>query len=243
MNQSHTFAKGGNAGLLLPLGQIDGAVRDAFSMRGRVHIELRDKRGRLKDVRDVHNLVVTSGKSSIASRFKGTATAAMTHMAVGTDATAPAVTQAALVAEVGGSRTALTSTTVRNNEVIYVCTLGAGVGTGALVEAGMFNGTAAAAAGLSYTRSSNTVTVTKTTHGLAVDRAIGIAAATDTGLNGGATIQTVPTADTFTFYTTSGGANGTLTLYQDVMATRSTFSVVNKGAADSMTITWTLTIS
>jgi hypothetical protein len=117
------------------------------------------------------------------------------------------------------------------------------VGTGALVEAGMFNGTAAAAGGRSYTRTANDVTVTKTAHGLAVDRAIGIAAATDTGLNGGATIQTVPTADTFTFHTTSGGANGTLSLYQDVMATRSTFSVVNKGAADSMTITWTLTIS
>jgi hypothetical protein len=27
------------------------------------------------------------------------------------------------------------------------------------------------------------------------------------------------------------------------MTNRSTFSVVNKGAADSMTITWTLTIS
>lgn len=243
MNQTHEFAKGGKAGLLLPLGQIDGAVRDAFSMRGRVHIELRDKRGRLKDVRDVDNLVVNSGKSFIASRIKGVATAAASHMAVGTDSTAPATTQAALVTEVGSSRTALTSTTVRNADDIYVCTFNPGVGTGALVEAGLFNGTTAAAAGLAYSRTGNTVTVTKTAHGLAVDRAIGIAAATDTGLNGGATIQTVPDANTFTFYTTSAGANGTLTLYQDVMLCRSTFSVVNKGVNDTMTITWTLTIS
>jgi len=242
MIERHAFIEN-KQGLMVPLGQIPGGIRDAFNIRGHVRIDLFDPRGKLKDRREFENLVVNSGKSTIASRLKGVATAAPTHMAVGTDGSAAAAAQAALIAEVGSSRTALASTTVRNNEAIYVCTFPAGVGTGALVEAGLFNGTAAAAAGLAYTRSTNTVTVTKTTHGLAVDRAIGIAAATDTGLNGGATIQTVPTADTFTFYTTAVGANGTLTLYQDVMTNRSTFSVVNKGAADSMTITWTLTIS
>lgn len=240
--QTHTFMQS-KAGLMVPLGQIDGAVRDAFTLRGRLDIDLFDERMRLKERREIPNLVVTSGKCGIASRFKGTATAAATHMAVGTSSASPAAADAALGAEVGSSRTALTSTTVRNADLIYACTFNPGVGTGALVEAGLFNGTTAAATGLSYSRTANTVTVTKTSHGLAVDRAIGIAAATDTGLNGGATINNAPT-NTFDFYTTSGGAaSGTLTLYQDIMVCRSTFSVINKAAGDTMTITWTVTIS
>ena len=240
--QTNTFAKH-NSGLLVPIGQIEGALREHFGVRGIVRIENRDHRGRIT-ARRVSNLVVTSGKCGISSRFKGTASAAVSHMAVGTNNTAPAVADAALGAEVGSSRTALTSTTVRNAELIYACTFNPGVGTGALVEAGLFNGTTAVASGLSYSRSGNDVTVTKTSHGLSVDRAIGIASATDTGLNGGATISSVGGANDFDFYTTSGGAaSGTLSLYQDIMVCRSIFSVINKAAGDTMTITWTLTIS
>jgi len=217
---------------------------DALRMpAGKIRLDLFDHCGGLKERREFDNLVVGSGKCALASRARATATAVPTHMSVGTNNTAATSTDVALGAEVASSRTALTSTIVVNNILTYICTFPAGTGTGALVEAGLFNGTTAAATALSYTRSGSVVTVTKTSHGLAVDRAIGISAATDTGLNGGATIATVPDANTFTFSTSAVGANGTLTLYQDVMSCRTVFSVINKGASDSMTITWTLTFS
>jgi len=94
----------------------------------------------------------------------------MTHMAVGTSSTAPTAGDTALGGEVG--RVALASSTSASNVVTYTATFPAGTGTGALVEAGIFN----------------------------------------------------------------AGASGT-------MLCRTTFSVVNKGAADAMSITWTITVS
>ena len=121
-------------------------------------------------VREVPNLVVAGGKSFVASRIKDTTSAAMTHMAIGTGTAAAAAGQTTLSAE--ADRNTLTSTTVSSNTVTYVATFGAGEGTGAIVEAGLFNASSA----------------------------------------------------------------GT-------MFCRTVFSVVNKGASDSMTITWVITVS
>ena len=66
----------------------------------------------------------------------------------------------------------MTSSTVTDNEIVYVDTFAAGTGTGAITEAGIFNAS-------------------------------------------------------------SGGT----------MLCRTVFSVVNKGASDAMTITWTVTVS
>lgn len=154
-------------------GRLLGSVFAAgLTIVGHLSIQLHDEHGALKDSRKVPNLVVTAGKNFIASRIKDATATAMTHMAVGTTATAAAAGDTTLGAEVGSSRTALTSTTVSTNTVVYVCTFGAGVGTGALVEAGLFNASSA----------------------------------------------------------------GT-------MLARTVFSTINKAAGDSLTITWTLTIS
>lgn len=115
-------------------------VNDEIEMIGHVELALYDADGGLKSIQHIHNLVVTAGKNVIADRMKATpAKAAMTHMAVGTNATAAAAGDTALGAEVGSSRTALTSTGVSGNVITYVCTFNAGVGTGALTEAGLFN--------------------------------------------------------------------------------------------------------
>lgn len=150
-------------------------LNDTLKVTGAVSIQLLDKDGNVKDTREIPNLVVTVGKTFIAaSMLKTTVNTpiAMTHMAVGTSSTAPAAGDTTLGAEVAGSRTALASATSSANVVTYTCTFGAGVGTGALVEAGIFNASSA----------------------------------------------------------------GT-------MLCRTTFSVVNKGAADAMSITWTITVS
>lgn len=140
-------------------------INDGFKMKGRLTIALNDE-----VVQEVDNLVVTTGKNYVASRIKDATATAMSHMAIGTGTTAAAAGDTALGSE--SARTALTSTTVTNNEIAYVDTFGAGTGTGAITEAGLFNASSA----------------------------------------------------------------GT-------MLCRTVFSVVNKGADDSMTITWTVTVS
>jgi hypothetical protein len=150
-------------------------TQESIKVTGKLSIVVRDESGAVKDQRDVNNLVVTTGKTFIASSLLKTTTnspAAMSHMAVGTGQTAAAAGDTALGAEIAASRTALGTATSSGAVVTYAATFAAGVGTGAVTEAGIFNASSA----------------------------------------------------------------GT-------MMCRTVFSVVNKGANDSMTITWTVTIS
>lgn len=105
---------------------------DQLAMKGHLTIALNGE-----TVQEVPNLVVTTGKNYVASRMKDTTAAAMSHMAVGSGSTAAAASDTALGSEL--DRQALTSTTVNNNTITYVATFGAGDGTGAVTEAGLFN--------------------------------------------------------------------------------------------------------
>ena len=144
---------------------------DELKVAGSVNVVIRDESGKQKENFTIPNLVVTTGLAYIASRMKDATATAMTHMAVGTGNTAAAAGNTALETQLG-SRVALTSTTVTSNSIAYVASFGAGVATGALTEAGIFNAS------------------------------------------------------------TSG-----------TMLCRTVFAVINKGASDTMTITWTITIS
>ncbi len=147
-------------------------LNEKLKVTGDVSFVLRDKTGKIIETKEINNLVVTTGLNYIASRMKDATATAMTHMAVGTGSTAAALGNTTLGTEVAASRTALTSTTVSTNTIQYACTFGAGVGTGALTEAGVFNASSA----------------------------------------------------------------GT-------MLCRTVFSAINKAAGDSLTITWTITVS
>ena len=138
---------------------------DDLKMKGHLSIKLNDE-----VVHEVPNLVVTTGKNFVASRIKDATTTAMTHMAIGTGSVSAAAGDTTLGGE--ATRQTLTSTVVADNVVTYTATFGAGSGTGAITEAGLFNASTA----------------------------------------------------------------GT-------MFCRTTFAVVNKGASDSMTITWSVTVS
>ena len=140
-------------------------LKDDFKLKGRLSIAINNQ-----VVKYVDNVVVTDGKEYVASRMKGTTDAVMSHMAIGTGTSTASASDSALGSE--SDRNALTSTTVSGTDVVYVATFGAGEGTGAITEAGIFNAS------------------------------------------------------------TSG-----------TMLCRTVFSVVNKGASDSMTITWTVTVS
>jgi len=112
-------------------------INDSIKVTGELKLTLTRPDGNVKHEVIIPNLVVTTGKSYIASRMKDASATAMTHMAVGTGSTAAAAGNTALGSEAG--RVALTSTTVTNNDVAYVATFPAGTGTGALTEAGIFN--------------------------------------------------------------------------------------------------------
>jgi hypothetical protein len=116
---------------------------------------LLDENGLPKVTQDVPNMVVTAGKAFIASRMAGTAAAVMSHMAIGSSNTAESTGQTALVAQT--AIVGLTSTTPSSNQVTFSATFGAGVGTGTIAEAGLFN---AASAGTMLARST-AVSLTK----------------------------------------------------------------------------------
>ena len=145
-------------------------IEEKIKVTGDVSIKLFDEAGNVKDERTIKNLVVTTGKGFIASRMVGTAASVMSHMAVGSSSTAPANADTGLGGELG--RSALTSSSASGAVVTYTASFPSGVGTGALVEAGIFN----------------------------------------------------------------ASSSGT-------MLCRTTFAVVNKGANDGMSITWTVTVS
>ena len=144
--------------------------KDEITVTGKLNVILVDQMGIVKEGHDFDNLVVTAGKGYIASRMKDATATAMSHMAIGTGTTAAAASQTALVTE--ANRQALTSTSVSGAAVTYSATFGAGNGTGAVTEAGLFNAS-------------------------------------------------------------SGGT----------LLCRTVFSVINKGAADTLTVSWTVTVS
>jgi len=92
----------------------------------------------------VKNMVVTTGLDYIASRMIGTAMGVMTHMALGSSNAAPALTQTSLSSQLG-TRAVITSSnlTPTNKQITYVSTFAAGIATGAVVEAGIFNASTA----------------------------------------------------------------------------------------------------
>jgi len=112
-------------------------IIDGLKAKGTLDIVVRGPDGNIKDEKKVENLIVDTGLDYIASRMSGTSENVMSHMAVGTGSTAAAAGDTTLGTEL--DRNALTSTTVTDNAIAYVCSWSAGDGTGSLTEAGIFN--------------------------------------------------------------------------------------------------------
>ena len=92
--------------------------------------------GLIKDIRTIHNTVTNAGKYGAADQIL--ASPSLTKpgwMELGTST--PGATK--LGAYISGSRTALDSKTRNNGVVTMITTFGAGVGTGAVTEAGVFD--------------------------------------------------------------------------------------------------------
>ena len=83
-------------------------MNESNEMKGCLTLRLYDREGRLLRDRRHDNRIVTSGRQMVARMFGGVSTGSaptrVTHMAVGTDATAPADEDTALRAQRGGRK-------------------------------------------------------------------------------------------------------------------------------------------
>lgn len=116
-------------------------VNDSIKAKGVLQLTLIDENGNVKQ-QDEHNLVVNSGLAYIASRMVNTTNGIMSHMAVGSNTTAATAENSALGAQLARvvlDSSTLVTTAATNDSVQYVATFAAGVGTGAVTEAGVFN--------------------------------------------------------------------------------------------------------
>jgi hypothetical protein len=113
-------------------------LKENLKLRGDVALVLKDKKGNVKEKREINNLIVSAGLEFICSRMAGTSANVMSHMALGSGTTAAAAGDTDLES-ILGSREALDSTTASSNTITYVSSFEAGEGTGAVTEAGIFN--------------------------------------------------------------------------------------------------------
>ncbi len=113
-------------------------INDDLKLRGDVAIVLKDKDGKVKESREINNLVVSAGLTYICSRMADASAGVMSHRALGSGTTAAAAGDTDLES-ILGSREALDSTTASSNTITYVSSFEAGEGTGAVTEAGIFN--------------------------------------------------------------------------------------------------------
>lgn len=127
-------------------------MKDTFTIEGKLRFILTDSHGTTLFDKEDHNLIVNTGKAQVASFLAGTSTAHPLAVAVGTDSTVPTITNTALGAEI--ARVAVTSATSSSATVTYIADLGAAVGTGTILEAGLFS-SVTALAGVLFSRSTS----------------------------------------------------------------------------------------
>lgn len=113
---------------------------DGLLMKGHMNLELFSPDGSLKAKREVHNTVTVLCHQMAADQLLAApAVATPGWMEVGTGSGQDA-NDSVLDAYIAGSRTVIDPKTRGDNAIItMVCTMGAGVGTGEITEAGVFN--------------------------------------------------------------------------------------------------------
>lgn len=114
-------------------------MKESIGITGKLLLRLYDKDGVLKQELNVPNLIMNAGKAFIASRMvSNSVDSVMTHMALGDDSSNDTdATLTTLESELG--RVSLSSSVQSANVIDYEATFGAGVATGTIVEAGIFN--------------------------------------------------------------------------------------------------------
>jgi len=118
------------------------AIRSRMPIKGRLTFELFGPDGVRKEVREVQNTITELGDAHVADQLEDAPAEAQNgFMNIGT--TSGGKTAASTGLEAALTAVALTSSTqgagAADNDLVIVATWGAGVSTGAIVEAGIFN--------------------------------------------------------------------------------------------------------
>ena len=112
-----------------------------IKITGKLTIKKFNSKNELIQEVEVPNLIVTTGKQYIANRLTSSSPSIISHMAIGDQSDSPNLNQIELVGELG--RSELTSSTLVGTTIVYVAVFEPGVGTGSIVEAGIFNDSSA----------------------------------------------------------------------------------------------------
>jgi hypothetical protein len=119
-------------------------MNELLQVTGKLTIVVTDEHGNVKHNQHVNNTVMTVGKAFIAARMAGTSANVMSHMAIGSGSSNPTdPAQTALATELGRVALSVAGGTPSAAVVTYNATFGAGTGTGAVTEAGIFNASSA----------------------------------------------------------------------------------------------------
>ena len=116
---------------------------ELLRVKGSLNIVVTDAEGKVRETRQVDNLVVTAGVTYMLARLGASPPAQMGWMGLGTNTVAAAAANTDLGA-LTGARVALASTTPAAANIVFVANFIAGVSTGAITEAGIFNNATAA---------------------------------------------------------------------------------------------------
>ena len=236
-------------------------LKDSFKLTGKLLIQKFNDKKELVYSTEVPNLVVTAGKEFIASRIVDSATFdPMNYMAIGDDAQTGALSQTTLINEL--ARVTATSATASGVNTTFTATFGAGVGTGNIVEAGIFNKDDSAV--LIFDGDTDvddgSHEITYTAHGLTTGDKVTYTDGGGTSISGltdGGTYYIVRVdADTIklassyanatagspvTIGITSGvGSNHKITY--GTMLCRTTFPVISKSGSETIAISWVVTV-
>lgn len=124
-------------------------ICDKFTLKGTPTFRLYDEHGVLKHEFTKPNLIVLSGREWIVKRLSSSADSLMSHIAIGSNSITAATGNASLLAETGRVAMSTFGGVQTGPNILYTATLGPGVGTGTVAEAGVFN---AASGGIMLSR-------------------------------------------------------------------------------------------
>ena len=113
-------------------------INDKIRSSGELEVTLRKADGSIKEEHTFSNIVVSTGKEFIAARMIDDTVPMMAEMGIGDSDATLEVGNTALMNQL--ARKPLQNSTVASNVVTYVGEFLDGVGTGGIVEAGIFTG-------------------------------------------------------------------------------------------------------
>lgn len=118
-------------------------ANELIKLKGSVHVQLIGADGKVKQEHEDHNLIVTVGKSYLATWLTAAtqSTYFMSYIALGTGTTSPAAGDTALQTELSGGGYSRVQGTLTPSSNVWQnqATFGPGNGTAAITEAGLFS--------------------------------------------------------------------------------------------------------